>query len=66
MLADLLRMELSDLFNADFDISLTGFSPTEIDELLTDVCSGSQNQDTGITCFHFYSCKQGGKPSLFV
>ena len=30
------------------------------------ICSGSQNQDTGITCFHFSSCKQGGKPSLFV
>ncbi len=29
-------------------------------------CSGSQNQDTGIICFHFSSCKQGGKPSLFV
>lgn len=29
-------------------------------------CSGSQNQDTGITCFHFSSCKQGGKPPLFV
>ncbi|MBK2612504.1 TerD family protein, partial [Klebsiella pneumoniae] len=26
-------------------------------------CSGSQNQDTGIICFHFSSCKQGGKPS---
>lgn len=34
---DLLRMELSDLINADFDVSLTGFIPTEIDELLTDV-----------------------------
>ncbi|QED73801.1 hypothetical protein FTV93_06810 [Escherichia coli] len=34
---DLLQMELSDLINADFDVSLTGFSPTEIDELLTDV-----------------------------
>ena len=34
---DLLRMELSDLINADFDVSLTGFGPTEIDELLTDV-----------------------------
>lgn len=29
-------------------------------------CSESQNQDTGITCFHFSSCKQDGKPSLFV
>ncbi len=38
---DLLRMELSDLINADFDVSLTGFGPTEIDELLTDVLPGS-------------------------
>jgi hypothetical protein len=30
------------------------------------ICSGSQNQDTGITCFHFSSCKQGDKPPLFV
>ena len=37
---DLLRMELSDLINADFDVSLTGFIPTEIDELLTDVLPG--------------------------
>ena len=29
-------------------------------------CSGSQNQDTGITCFHFSSCKHGGKPPLLV
>ncbi|EJQ5572682.1 ParB/Srx family N-terminal domain-containing protein [Escherichia coli] len=33
---DLLRMELSDLINADFDVSLTGFIPTEIDELYDD------------------------------
>ncbi len=39
---DLLRMELSDLINADFDVSLTGFIPTEIDELLTDVLPGSK------------------------
>ncbi|WP_284068755.1 ParB/Srx family N-terminal domain-containing protein, partial [Escherichia coli] len=38
---DLLRMELSDLINADFDVSLTGFIPTEIDELLTDVLPGN-------------------------
>ncbi len=29
-------------------------------------CSGAQNQDTGITCFHFSSCNQGDKPPLFV
>lgn len=40
---DLLRMELSDLINADFDVSLTGFIPTEIDELLTDVLPGKWN-----------------------
>mgnify|MGYP002706982681 CR=1 FL=1 len=39
---DLLRMELSDLINADFDVSLTGFGPTEIDELLTDVLPGNR------------------------
>ncbi|EPO1310106.1 ParB/Srx family N-terminal domain-containing protein [Escherichia coli] len=39
---DLLRMELSDLINADFDVSLTGFIPTEIDELLTDVLPGTR------------------------
>lgn len=38
---DLLRMELSVLINADFDVSLTGFGPTEIDELLTDVLPGT-------------------------
>ncbi|QGY14213.1 chromosome partitioning protein ParB [Escherichia coli] len=40
---DLLRMELSDLINADFDVSLTGFIPTEIDELLTDVLPGTHS-----------------------
>lgn len=46
---DLLRMELSDLINADFDISLTGFSPTEIDELLTDVLPGTGNEEEPYT-----------------
>ncbi len=41
---DLLRMELSDLINADFDVSLTGFIPTEIDELLTDVLPGTPRE----------------------
>nr|WP_308066490.1 ParB/Srx family N-terminal domain-containing protein [Escherichia coli] len=45
---DLLRMELSDLINADFDVSLTGFIPTEIDELLTDVLPGTgRDRDAG-------------------
>lgn len=39
---ELLRMELSELINADFDISLTGFSPTEIDELLMEVLPGTE------------------------
>lgn len=46
---DLLRMELSDLINADFDVSLTGFGPTEIDELLTDVLSGTGNKEEPYT-----------------
>lgn len=46
---DLLRMELSDLINADFDVSLTGFGPTEIDELLTDVLPGKQPKDATLT-----------------
>lgn len=46
---DLLRMELSDLINADFDVSLTGFIPTEIDELLTDVLPGTGNEEEPYT-----------------
>lgn len=46
---DLLRMELSDLINADFDVSLTGFGPTEIDELLTDVLPGTGNKEEPYT-----------------
>ncbi|AXU94789.1 hypothetical protein CI789_05820 [Erwinia persicina] len=29
-------------------------------------CSGSQNQDTGIACFHRSSYTQGGTPPLFM
>ncbi|EOD1593387.1 TPA: ParB/Srx family N-terminal domain-containing protein [Escherichia coli] len=46
---DLLRMELSDLINADFDVSLTGFIPAEIDELLTDVLPGTGNEEEPYT-----------------
>lgn len=53
---DLLRMELSDLINADFDVSLTGFIPTEIDELLTDVVPGIWNLNDAIT----FRVKRGG------
>ncbi len=42
-------MELSDLINADFDVSLTGFIPTEIDELLTDVLPGTGNEEEPYT-----------------
>ncbi|MDT5396541.1 ParB/Srx family N-terminal domain-containing protein [Escherichia coli] len=46
---DLLRMELSDLINADFDVSLTGFIPAEIDELLTDVLPGMRGKVRQLT-----------------
>lgn len=46
---ELLRMELSELINADFDISLTGFSPTEIDELLMEVLPGTGTEEEPYT-----------------
>lgn len=57
---DLLRMELSDLINADFDVSLTGFIPTEIDELLTDVLPGTPGDsniinDNARRLHHYFS-----------
>ncbi len=63
---DLLRMELSDLINADFDVSLTGFSPTEIDELLTDVLPGTENEEEPYTTkidTPVYE-PSGGKPDI--
>ncbi|MXF18962.1 transcriptional regulator, partial [Escherichia coli] len=63
---DLLRMELSDLINADFDVSLTGFSPTEIDELLTDVLPGTGNEEEPYTTkidTPVYE-PSGGKPDI--
>ncbi|HGX8641962.1 TPA: ParB/Srx family N-terminal domain-containing protein [Escherichia coli] len=46
---ELLRMEVSELINADFDISLTGFSPTEIDELLMEVLPGTGTEEEPYT-----------------
>ena len=63
---DLLRMELSDLINADFDVSLTGFIPTEIDELLTDVLPGTGNKEEPYTTkidTPVYE-PSGGKPDI--
>lgn len=63
---DLLRMELSDLINADFDVSLTGFGPTEIDELLTDVLPGTGNKEEPYTTkidTPVYE-PSGGKPDI--
>ncbi|EPC8574178.1 Ail/Lom family outer membrane beta-barrel protein [Escherichia coli] len=63
---DLLRMELSDLINADFDVSLTGFIPTEIDELLTDVLPGTGNEEEPYTTkidTPVYE-PSGGKPDM--
>ncbi|EEE3274492.1 transcriptional regulator [Salmonella enterica subsp. enterica serovar Braenderup] len=45
----LLQMELSELISTDFDISLTGFSPVEIDELLTEVVPGTGHEDEPYT-----------------
>ena len=63
---DLLRMELSDLINADFDVSLTGFIPTEIDELLTDVLPSTGNEEEPYTTkidTPVYE-PSGGKPDI--
>ncbi|EPE1789925.1 phage attachment tail tip protein J [Escherichia coli] len=63
---DLLRMELSVLINADFDVSLTGFGPTEIDELLTDVLPGIGNKEEPYTTkidTPVYE-PSGGKPDI--
>ncbi|TGB95236.1 hypothetical protein CRG94_06935 [Escherichia sp. E3356] len=61
------KMGISEATFYNWKKKFAGLGVTELRRLrqLED-CSGSQNQDTGITCFHFSSCKQGGKPSLFV
>ena len=59
-------MELSDLINADFDVSLTGFIPAEIDELLTDVLPGTGNEEEPYTTkidTPVYE-PSGGKPDI--
>ncbi|MXC59319.1 transcriptional regulator, partial [Escherichia coli] len=55
-----------DLINADFDVSLTGFIPTEIDELLTDVLPGTGNEEEPYTTkidTPVYE-PSGGKPDI--
>jgi hypothetical protein len=47
--AELLKLELSDLLDADFDISLTGFSQVEIDDLLVEVGSTTGEDDDRYT-----------------
>ncbi|EMX2233239.1 ParB N-terminal domain-containing protein [Salmonella enterica subsp. enterica serovar Newport] len=46
---ELLKLEVADLLDADFDISLTGFNQTEIDELLTEVVPGTDHEDEPYT-----------------
>lgn len=46
---ELLKLEVADLLDADFDISLTGFNQTEIDELLTEVVPGTGHEDEPYT-----------------
>lgn len=46
---ELLKLEIAELLDADFDISLTGFNQTEIDELLTEVTHDTENGDEPYT-----------------
>ena len=46
---ELLKLEITELLDADFDISLTGFNQDEIDELLTEVTTGTENGDEPYT-----------------
>lgn len=46
---ELLRLEITELLDADFDISLTGFNQAEIDDLLTEVTTGTENGDEPYT-----------------
>lgn len=46
---ELLKLELSELIDTDFDISLTGFSQAEIDELLVEVGSTTGEDDERYT-----------------
>ncbi|MFJ7171658.1 ParB/Srx family N-terminal domain-containing protein [Citrobacter freundii] len=46
---ELLKLEIAELLDADFDISLTGFNQAEIDELLTEVTHDTENGDEPYT-----------------
>lgn len=46
---ELLRLELAELKDADFDLNLTGFEQEEIDKLLADVNLGEEPEVTGNT-----------------
>lgn len=46
---ELLKLEITELLDADFDISLTGFNQAEIDDLLTEVATGTENGDEPYT-----------------
>lgn len=46
---ELLKLEITELLDADFDISLTGFNQDEIDELLTEVTTVTESGDEPYT-----------------
>lgn len=46
---ELLKLELAELLDANFDISLTGFNEAEIDELLTEVTADAECGDEPYT-----------------
>lgn len=45
----LLKLEITELLDANFDISLTGFNPDEIDELLTETTTDVESDDEPYT-----------------
>jgi len=46
---ELLKLEVAELLDADFNISLTGFNQAEIDELLTEITSDTESGDEPYT-----------------
>ncbi|EJI9012438.1 ParB N-terminal domain-containing protein [Escherichia albertii] len=46
---ELLKLEITGLLDAEFDISLTGFNQAEIDDLLIEVTAGTENSDDPYT-----------------
>lgn len=46
---ELLKLEIAELLDADFDISLTGFNQAEIDELLTEATTVTESGDEPYT-----------------